>query len=528
MTLQPNSPRSPVWFEPNRTTITATTTQSRVSLSERRRPATSLKHDSSRLFLPVFLLFGILFIALTYCWTYPIHQHDAGNVHNEKVALFKQIFSSSFIFVQAQIPVMPLMPQEPQRKRRVTTDLDENDDDEEEHKQAPIPLPKLDLDLGEQQENNDQQNPTTINNSPQNKPTEGKKADAATPKPPPEGLVENFFDFYQRYSTEKWLEVLVVVCTNAFVFPLIIVALKINLPFMAVIGFGTFVTSTFYHTGETLFVEIFGMNYGRWHRLDNIFIILSLQQLFFFLCTTCPPNHFAWTEYGHSKMNAFEKLFTSCYDPSSDASLDNLSHGDGGEFGGSLPMNGGSSSNSSSFNLMPPVESDNDMDGDPEMALQHTYKTLPPYQSRKVRAETRRILLQQSKFYEWMLWGSLFFTLVCQEKAPWEEYYTFLPIIVPSVIVIARCLFLLESHLRPSYRFGWICAGVISLLLGLACFIKGLDNFNDYLRLWHGMWHVFGSLGFFCFFMGKKPLDMIELQKAIHEKMLLRNEKKVK
>lgn len=476
----------------------------------------------------VLLCWGILFMACPLLFKDDYENSHSHARDDDNMNAYKHTFSRPSIFVQAQIPAMPLMPrvqQQQQRKRTVTTDLD-NDEEEQQPQEPPVPLPQLDLDNGEQPENanNEQMNPNAKvnnnNNSPQNKPAEGKKPETVTPKPPPEGVIENIIDFYERYSTEKWLEVLVVVCTNAFVFPLIWVAFKINLPFMAIIGFGTFITSTFYHTGETLYVEIFGMNYGRWHRLDNIFIILSLQQLFFFLCTTCPPNHFAWTEYGHSKMNAFEKLFTSCFDPSSDANQDNISHD--GEFGGQL----NSSSSGSNINLIP-AESDNEMDGDPEMALQHSYK-LPPHQSRKVRAETHRVLLIQSKFYEWVLWGSLLFTLICQEKAPWEEFYTFLPIVVPAVIVILRCIFFLESHLRPSYRWSWMCAGVISLLLGLACFIKGLDNFNDYLRMWHGMWHVFGSLGFFCFFMGKKPLDMIELQKSIHEKMILRNEKKVK
>ena len=36
-------------------------------------------------------------------------------------------------------------------------------------------------------------------------------------------------------------------------------------------------------------------------------------------------------------------------------------------------------------------------------------------------------------------------------------------------------------------------------LLGIAvfCFVKGLDDLNDYLRIWHGCWHMFGSISLF-------------------------------
>ena len=41
--------------------------------------------------------------------------------------------------------------------------------------------------------------------------------------------------------------------------------------------------------------------------------------------------------------------------------------------------------------------------------------------------------------------------------------------------------------------------GLISLTLGICCFSIGLDDANDYLRLFHGIWHVFASgFGYFC------------------------------
>ena len=35
---------------------------------------------------------------------------------------------------------------------------------------------------------------------------------------------------------------------------------------------------------------------------------------------------------------------------------------------------------------------------------------------------------------------------------------------------------------------------IAGLCLALVCFVKGLDDHNDYLRLWHGCWHAFGAV----------------------------------
>ena len=36
--------------------------------------------------------------------------------------------------------------------------------------------------------------------------------------------------------------------------------------------------------------------------------------------------------------------------------------------------------------------------------------------------------------------------------------------------------------------------GFAILFLTVLCFIKGLDEFNDYLRFYHGLWHVGNGL----------------------------------
>jgi predicted membrane channel-forming protein YqfA (hemolysin III family) len=39
--------------------------------------------------------------------------------------------------------------------------------------------------------------------------------------------------------------------------------------------------------------------------------------------------------------------------------------------------------------------------------------------------------------------------------------------------------------------------GLLLMIIGLYFFIKGLDDDNDYLKMNHGMWHVFSAIGMF-------------------------------
>ena len=49
------------------------------------------------------------------------------------------------------------------------------------------------------------------------------------------------------------------------------------------------------------------------------------------------------------------------------------------------------------------------------------------------------------------------------------------------------------------------------MLLAGACFVKGLDERQDYLRLWHGLWHCFvGLSGFFSW----QSIDNDDIQKV--------------
>lgn len=90
---------------------------------------------------------------------------------------------------------------------------------------------------------------------------------------------------------------------------------------------------------------------------------------------------------------------------------------------------------------------------------------------------------------------SLFFTMIVQANHPWKLENTYVPILVFVII------FLLTVALgrRPRFNSYYVKRGLACLAVAVCCFIKGLDEFSDYLRIYHGLWHCF--IGFGSFFL---------------------------
>lgn len=86
-----------------------------------------------------------------------------------------------------------------------------------------------------------------------------------------------------------------------------------------------------------------------------------------------------------------------------------------------------------------------------------------------------------------MQYGALAIALITQEKDPWNEAYTFGPILFFA-------LWPLASHLaqgrRPRYRWAVLGKGLGLLFVGIFFFVLGLDDANDPCRIYHGMWHL--------------------------------------
>jgi hypothetical protein len=92
------------------------------------------------------------------------------------------------------------------------------------------------------------------------------------------------------------------------------------------------------------------------------------------------------------------------------------------------------------------------------------------------------------------------FTVLCQEIGPWQLVFTLVPI-AAAALVGAHHLWRtppLRAALRRD-KGGNLRPALMLALAGVAGFIKGLDDENDYLRVAHGAWHLLTGFAFLFF-----------------------------
>ena len=84
-----------------------------------------------------------------------------------------------------------------------------------------------------------------------------------------------------------------------------------------------------------------------------------------------------------------------------------------------------------------------------------------------------------------------FFTiLLFQQRGPWILINTVLPLVIDFSLAIFQIIIygLPEYNKKIMYNAG------IFMTISLVFFYKGLDDLNDYLRIWHSLWHIFIGL----------------------------------
>ena len=160
-------------------------------------------------------------------------------------------------------------------------------------------------------------------------------------------------------------------------------------------GLAAVVVSFLYHTSEVTREPIFGMNDGKWHRLDNVFAIMSFVSLMLFL-------------------------------------MDNQNRG----------------------------------------------------------------------IDEFLRWAFVVLVTWAQEKGPWELTYTISPIMLSALLFTAKYVFTMQLplYLKEENGVKIFRNATITLLVSLYFFVKGLDESKDYLRINHGLWHLFCSIAFYQYF----------------------------
>ena len=84
-----------------------------------------------------------------------------------------------------------------------------------------------------------------------------------------------------------------------------------------------------------------------------------------------------------------------------------------------------------------------------------------------------------------------FFTiLLFQQRGPWILINTVLPLVIDFSLAIFQIIIygLPEYNKKIMYNAG------IFMTISLVFFYNGLVDLNDYLRIWHSLWHIFIGL----------------------------------
>ena len=89
---------------------------------------------------------------------------------------------------------------------------------------------------------------------------------------------------------------------------------------------------------------------------------------------------------------------------------------------------------------------------------------------------------------------STIFILIIQKRGPWDLTNTIIPIILCGIYVIYH---IIRYGFPDYYNRTQLIKGIIFFGIGLVMFIRGLDDLNDYIRIYHTLWHLFIGIAFY-------------------------------
>ena len=89
---------------------------------------------------------------------------------------------------------------------------------------------------------------------------------------------------------------------------------------------------------------------------------------------------------------------------------------------------------------------------------------------------------------------STIFILIIQKRGPWDLTNTIIPIILCGLYVIYHFF---RYGIPEYYNKTQLIKGSIFFVIGLFMFIRGLDDLNDYIRIYHTLWHLFIGIAFY-------------------------------
>ena len=88
---------------------------------------------------------------------------------------------------------------------------------------------------------------------------------------------------------------------------------------------------------------------------------------------------------------------------------------------------------------------------------------------------------------------STLFIVIIQKRGPWDLKNTFIPIVLCVLYLIYHFI----KYGIPKYYKPQLIRGSIFFGIGLIMFVRGLDDLNDYIRIYHTLWHLFIGIAFY-------------------------------
>lgn len=100
-----------------------------------------------------------------------------------------------------------------------------------------------------------------------------------------------------------------------------------------------------------------------------------------------------------------------------------------------------------------------------------------------------------------VIYSALVVSILTQEKDPWNLTYTIIPIaLYDAVAFIVRVYY--WRRIQVTYHWDNIMTSLVVLTVGGYFFVRGLDEYDDYLRFNHGIWHLMAAISNYFGMMG--------------------------
>ena len=132
---------------------------------------------------------------------------------------------------------------------------------------------------------------------------------------------------------------------------------------------------------------------------------------------------------------------------------------------------------------------------------------------------------KMNKFRSFLEHFQLGLVMILQEWKPWNMRVTLFPIILfNSLILFKFVLYFLSNFKNNKYAFNWdfnkLKMAYIPMTAAIYCFYLGLDDKNDYLRIFHGLWHCFGGISTYWLWQIVKNDDSSIMQTSLTPALL--------